>query len=167
MRKSILCLGFLGCLYSSMTPALTLTSSAFNQGGSIPAVFTCEGAGQIPDLQWADIPSGVKTYALIMQDPDAPAGIWTHWVVFNIPAATTRWDTNKAAPAGVLQGRNSWGQLGYRGPCPPTGKHRYIFTLYALDTVLSLPAGASAAQVQAASVQHVLQQAVLMGTYQK
>lgn len=140
--------------------AFTITSSAFAQGKPIPAKYTCDGLDISPPLAWSDAPSGTQSFALIMDDPDAPGGTW---VLFNLPAQTHQL-AEKAAPQGA-QGRNSWGRLGYGGPCPPSGTHRYFFRLHALDTRLRLPAGASKEQVLRAMQGHVLAQAEWMGVY--
>ncbi len=142
--------------------AFALSSSAFAQGKPIPAKYTCDGLDISPPLAWGDAPMGTQSFALIMDDPDAPAGTWVHWVLFNLPAQTHQ--LAEKATQGV-QGRNSWGRLGYGGPCPPSGTHRYFFRLYALDTLLQLPAGATKEQVLRAMQGHVLAQAELMGVY--
>ena len=148
-----------------------LTSTAFKQSQSIPTVYTCRGRDISPPLTWGNPPAGTQGFALIMDDPDAPAGIWVHWVIYNIPAAARGLTEALAAdarlPDGSLQGENSWGKLGYGGPCPPSGTHRYYFKLYTLDTTLSLPSGASKAKLLQSMEGHVLGQIVLMGTYSK
>jgi len=152
--------------------AFQLTSSAFGAGQAIPAKYTCTGQDVSPPLSWTDPPPGTQSLALIMDDPDAPAGVWVHWVIYNLPV-TSR-GLPEAVPArqpelpdGSRQGVNSWNRSGYGGPCPPSGTHRYVFKLYALDTVLSLPAVASKAQLLNAMQGHILAQAELMGTYAK
>jgi len=148
-----------------------LTSTAFKQGQPIPTAYTCRGRDISPPLTWGDPPPGTQGFALIMDDPDAPAGIWVHWVIYNIPAAARGLTEALAAdaylPDGSLQGENSWGKLGYGGPCPPSGTHRYFFKLFALDTILSLPSGTSKAKLLQSMEGHVLSQIVLMGTYSK
>lgn len=168
MRKPFIVIFLLGCVYSGLALGFTLTSPAFKNGDMIPGQFTCDGIDKNypPDLQWFDIPVGTQSLALIVNDPDAPSGSWIHWVVFNIPATVTHL-TSTAVPAGMLQGSNSWRRAGYDGPCPPSGMHHYVFTLYALDAMLTLLAGADAAQVQSAAAQHILGQAILVGQYQK
>lgn len=149
--------------------AITFSSSAFGYGQPIPAVYTCKGRDISPPLQWSDLPAGTKSLALIMDDPDAPMGTWVHWVIYNIPP--TRNGLEEAIPAqerladGSLQGKNSWRRIGYGGPCPPSGTHRYYFRLYALDSTLSLAPGASKEQVLAAMQGHILAQAEWMGTF--
>lgn len=149
--------------------AFELTSPAFTSGGAIPRQYTCDGKNISPPLQWNDPPSDTQSFALIADDPDAPMGTWVHWVFFNLPAST------RALPEAVppeaelsdesRHGRNSWRRLGYGGPCPPSGTHRYFFKLYALDTVLTLSAGASKEQLLQAMKGHILMQTELMGVY--
>jgi len=148
-----------------------LTSTTFTQGKPIPAVYTCTSRDISPPLAWGDPPEGTQSLALIMDDPDAPAGTWMHWVIYNIPAAARGLPENIPPDAtlgdGSLQGKNSWGRPGYGGPCPPSGTHRYFFKLYALDTMLNLPSGASKQQLLQAMESHILAQVELMGTYKK
>ena len=151
---------------------MQLTSTAFQPGGSIPKQFTCEGNDMSPELTWQGAPSGTKTFALIVHDPDAPiAGGFYHWGVYNIPATTNRIPENtpkqSELPGGGKQGRNDVGKIGYVGPCPPSGNHRYLFRLFALDTELKLKTDASAKDVEKAVQGHILGQAELMGRYQK
>lgn len=141
---------------------MTLTSSAFDANATIPALYTCDGAGLSPPLTITNLPLGTITLALIVDDPDAPGGTWVHWVEYNIPATTA---FAEGAVAIGIQGRNSFGTLGYGGPCPPSGTHRYIFTLFALDTVLSLDDAATKAQLLAAMDGRILAQAELIGLY--
>jgi Raf kinase inhibitor-like YbhB/YbcL family protein len=149
-----------------------LTSPSFPAQGNIPSQFTCEGQDISPELAWRNAPSAVKTFALIVHDPDAPRpGGFTHWVLYNIPAHDTHIapggpKTEKLADGGV-QGRNDFGQIGYRGPCPPSGTHRYYFYLYALDTDLKLQPGATKDELEKALKGHVLEKAELMGKYKK
>jgi Raf kinase inhibitor-like YbhB/YbcL family protein len=144
----------------------SLTSPAFSQGEEIPARFTADGADVSPELRIGDPPGGTVTFALIMDDPDAPMGTWVHWVVWNIPGAA-RSVPEGTLPEGSTEGRNSWGRTGYGGPSPPkgTGVHRYFFKLYALDTRLELPPTADKAALLDAMKGHVLGEAELMGTY--
>jgi Raf kinase inhibitor-like YbhB/YbcL family protein len=144
----------------------TLTSPGFGNGQAIPRVFTCQDRDVAPALAWSGAPKGTKSFALIVDDPDAPvAGGWVHWLVYDIPA--DRHDLPQgAAPAGVVQGKNSFGTARWGGPCPPPGgPHRYFFKLYALDTMLALPPGASRAALEAAMKGHVVGEATLMGRY--
>lgn len=146
---------------------LRLTSPAFGYGQPIPDRYTCQGQDRIPPLRWQGVPQEAQSLVLIMEDPDAPMGTWDHWVVYDIP--TSVWEVKEGqAPPGKM-GRNSWGRLGYGGPCPPPGPaHRYFFRLYALDVPsLGLPEGATKAQVLEAMQGHVLAQAEWMGTYQR
>jgi Raf kinase inhibitor-like YbhB/YbcL family protein len=146
-----------------------ITSPAFANGGAIPSKYTCDGGDISPPLQWTGPPPGTASLALIADDPDAPAGTWVHWVVYNLPADLI--SLPEAVPAGAelpqggLHGQNSWKRTDYGGPCPPGGTHRYFFKLYALDTLLELNSGATKAQVLKAMQGHVLAQAELMGTY--
>ena len=154
------------------TMALTLTSPAFAAGAAIPAKHTCDGPDLSPALAWSGAPPAAKTFALIVDDPDAPAGTWVHWVLLNLTATLAALPENlpksETLPqlGGAAQGRNDFRKIGYGGPCPPPGKpHRYFFKLYALDAVLPLEAGATKADVERAMKGHVLGQAQLMGTY--
>jgi len=157
-----------------MEPSLPfeLISTAFEQGEPIPAQYSCDGKDISPSLAWGDPPQGTQSLALIMDDPDAPVGTWDHWIVFNIPADVR--ELPDAMPAGMkfgdvaaTFGKNSWGRSDYGGPCPPGGKHRYFFKLYALDTTLSLDENADKTQVFAAMEGHVLAETELMGTFSR
>lgn len=147
----------------------TLTSTAFRPGAPIPRTYTCDDRNISPPLQWNDPPAGVRSFALIMDDPDAPGGVWVHWVLYNLPAEARSLPEAvapvAARPDGSRQGMNSWPRLGYGGPCPPSGTHRYVFKLYALDTLLDLAANANKAQLLQAMEGHILAQAELIGTY--
>lgn len=151
--------------------SISLTSSAFQQNQPIPADYSCKGRDVSPALDWGEPPSATKSFALIMDDPDAPMGTWVHWVIFNIPAGSR--GLAEGVPAGgkladgSLQGNNSSRNQGYNGPCPPSGTHRYFFKLYALDLVLDLNAGATKEQLLAAMQGHILAQGELMGTFGK
>lgn len=141
---------------------MKLSSPDFEAQGAIPARFTCDGADESPELNLAGIPGEAASLALIMDDPDASAGTWDHWVAFNIePTGVIPADVGDVGTGGV----NSWNQLGYGGPCPPSGTHRYFFRILALDTTLDLEEGATKDDVLAASNGHVLGDATLMGTY--
>jgi len=149
---------------------LTLKSPAFADGASIPQRYTCDGADISPPLSWSGVPAGTVSFALIVDDPDAPMGTWVHWVLFSIPA--DRRGLGEDLPPddrlddGSVHGRNGWGNLGYGGPCPPSGStHEYAFKLYALDTTLNLEPGAKKRVVTSAMEGHLLGQAVLRGTY--
>ncbi len=152
---------------------LTLTSPAFADGGEIPRVHTCEGEDTSPPLQWQGAPSGTRSFALIVDDPDAPDPAapkmtWVHWVLYNLPAHTAALAAAVAAlPNGTGEGLNDWGRPGYGGPCPPIGRHRYFHKLYALDTLLPDLGNPTKAQLEAAMAGHVLGEATLVGTYRK
>jgi Raf kinase inhibitor-like YbhB/YbcL family protein len=144
---------------------MKITSPAFQQGATIPSKFTCDGADTSPPLQIADIPTGAQSLALIMDDPDAPSGLFTHWAVWNISTQTSS-IAEASTPKGV-QGTNDFGKSGYGGPCPPSGAHRYYFKIFALDRALDLPFGAKRGQVDAAMKDHIVAQGELMGRYTK
>jgi Raf kinase inhibitor-like YbhB/YbcL family protein len=150
--------------------ALLITSSAFEGGGTIPTRYTCDGEDLSPPLSWSEPPAGTGSLVLLCDDPDAPAGTWDHWVLFNIPATARSLPQNlPSAPvldgAGV-HGANSWGRIGYGGPCPPEGtEHRYYFRLYALDISLDLDPGATRKDVEKALKGHILAQGQLVGQY--
>jgi Raf kinase inhibitor-like YbhB/YbcL family protein len=145
---------------------LSLASPAFQDNGDIPAKFTCQGDDINPPLEIGNVPGGAKSLVLIMDDPDAPMGTWDHWVVWNI-APETSGVPEDSVPQGAVQGRNSWGRSDYGGPCPPSGKHRYVFRLYALDTGLDLSGSSGKADVQKAMEGHVIGKTQLVGLYQK
>ena len=144
---------------------MKLTSPAFEEGASIPARFTCQGEDISPELSISDVPDNAKSLALIMDDPDAPMGTWDHWILFNIDS-NTELISEDSEPTST-KGVNSWGKTGYGGPCPPSGTHRYFFKLYALDVEIDLTDGASKQDLLNAMEGHVLEEAALMGTYQK
>ena len=149
-----------------------ISSSSFQNGKEIPTKFTCDGADISPALSWANPPSGTQSFALIADDPDAPVGTWTHWVLFDLPAQTASLSEGVAKvdelPGGGRQGRNDFRKIGYGGPCPPPGKpHRYFFKLYALDKMLNLKAESSKQEVELAIGGHILGKAELMGTYRR
>ncbi len=152
--------------------SIQITSTAFAEGQPIPDKYTCAGLNVSPPLQWANAPAGIKSFALIADDPDAPMGTWVHWVIYNLPPATAALAENTPPspelPDGSKQGVNDFRQTGYGGPCPPPGKpHRYFFKIYALDTMLSLKSGATKKELLKAMDGHVLAQGQLMGTYQR
>ena len=153
--------------------SLELTSDAFANGQSIPVKYSCKGKNISPALAWNEPPAGTQSFALIVDDPDAPMGTWVHWVLFNIPANTHNLPEDAQITAKTIEpnttsvGKNSWGDLRYGGPCPPSGTHRYYFKLYALDTTISLSPGATKEQVLKEMQGHVLAQAELMGTFSK
>ena len=145
-------------------PMFSITSPAFKDSESIPTEFTCEGDNQSPPLQWSGAPAETKAFVLIVEDPDAPAGTWYHWILFDIPAEIFGFPAGESAGTG---GRNSWGKLGYGGPCPPKGTHRYFFKLYALSDFLKVKEGVSQASLMKAMQGKVLAEAQVMGTYRK
>lgn len=155
--------------------SMIINSPSFMHDRMIPARHTCDGLDISPPLAWSGVPLGVKSLALIVDDPDAPdpaapKTIWVHWVLYNIPpnaSSLTEGVTVKALPAGTLQGINDWRRIGYGGPCPPIGKHRYFFKLYALDTTLPDLRNPSKAALKKAMQNHVLAQAELIGLYQR
>lgn len=153
--------------------SLTITSSAFQANGSIPKRYTCEGDDTSPPLQWSGLPAGTRSLVLIVDDPDAPDPkaprmTWVHWVLYNIPpTAGGLREAVRKLPAGTAEGRNSWKRNGYGGPCPPIGRHRYFFKLYALDSVLPDLNQPDNKTLEAAMRGKVLAEAQLMGTYQK
>lgn len=153
--------------------SMQLQSAAFTNGGAIPARYTCEGEDISPPLAWSGAPKEARSLALIVDDPDAPDPAapkmtWVHWVLYNIPVTEAGLAGQvKTLPAGTGEGLNDWKRTGYRGPCPPVGRHRYFFKLYALDTVLELSGAPTKAQLEKAMAGHVLAQATLMGTYQR
>jgi Raf kinase inhibitor-like YbhB/YbcL family protein len=148
---------------------ITITSSAFKEGGLIPAKYTCDGKNISPPLNWQQIPDGTKSFALICDDPDAPVGDWVHWVMWNIPAEANQLPENippvKELPDGTKQGTNDFRRSGYGGPCPPSGVHRYYFKIYALDVMLDLPASTTKRDLLTAMKDHILAEGKLMGKY--
>jgi Raf kinase inhibitor-like YbhB/YbcL family protein len=146
-----------------------LKSAAFSEGGAIPPQYTCDGKDVSPPLAWTGVPSDAKSLALICDDPDAPAGDWVHWVVFDVPPSASGFPEGVPPSPEIAglgrQGRNDFRRIGYGGPCPPKGTHRYVFTLYALDRTLGLPADTTKAQLLAASRGHVLAESRLTGKY--
>ena len=150
---------------------MKLESSSFTQGQPIPQKYTCEGGDVSPELRWSNAPEGTKTFALIADDPDAPAGIWVHWVIYNIPPNTheLREGVQKSATTPVgEQGLNDFRKVGYGGPCPPPGKaHRYLFKLYALDAQLPMKPGTTKKDLEAVMQGHILANVELTGTYQR
>ena len=150
--------------------AFILESPAFAEGATIPKRYTCEGANVSPELRWRDAPAQTRSFALIVDDPDAPGRTFTHWVLFDIPADRTSLPEGLQPGDVGVAGRNDFGKTGYGGPCPPPGHgpHRYFFTLYALDTeTLNLKRGASRAEVEKAMSGHVVGKAQLMGHYER
>lgn len=185
MQSRIAISGFLLIVFSScanrqppIAPAPTmpetkiefkLTSNAFKEGETIPRQYTCDGVNVSPPLEWSGVPRTAKTIAIIADDPDAPSGAWVHWVLYNLPVEIIGLVENLPATenlrAGGFQGKNDFGKIGYGGPCPPTGSHRYFFKIYAIDSELPLKAGATKAELEKAMEGHVVAQAQLMGIY--
>ena len=151
---------------------MEVMTSAFQAGQTIPTKYTCQGVDISPPLQWSGVPAGTKDLALICDDPDAPAGTWVHWVLYNLPVTATDLAENvpplETLPSGAKQGINDFRRVGYGGPCPPPGKpHRYYFKLYALDAALLLKPRATKQELLRAMEGHVLAEARLSGTYQR
>jgi len=154
---------------------MNLSSPAFAGGGEIPATYTCEGQDRSPPLVWNGIPAGARSLALIVDDPDAPDPrapkmTWVHWVLYNLPpeaAGLPEAVASAALPAGTLEGTSDYKRTGWGGPCPPIGRHRYFFKLYALDVLLPDLQRPNKARLEAAMNGHILAQAEIMGTYEK
>jgi Raf kinase inhibitor-like YbhB/YbcL family protein len=150
---------------------IKITSPAFEDGGLIPPRYTADGADTSPPLQWDSVPEGTKSIALINDDPDAPVGTWVHWVLFNLPPETRELAENippdRTLPNGAIQGTSDFGRIGYGGPAPPSGTHRYFFKIYALDTQIDLAAGAKKPQLLKAMDGHILGQGQLIGKYKR
>src|SRR5665213_510770 len=153
-------------------------SHSFKPGGAIPDQYTCKGQNISPDICWKGEPTKTKSFVLIVEDPDAPGQTWVHWVIYNIPIKKASPDGNvyeltegyprdEETPGGILQGSNDFKKIGYDGPCPPSGIHRYYFELYALNGILDLSAGVTKAELVTAMKGHVLAQTQMMGTYSK
>jgi Raf kinase inhibitor-like YbhB/YbcL family protein len=149
--------------------AMKLNSSAFQEGAPIPFVHTCDGKNFSPALAWSEVPKGAKSLALICHDPDAPVGDFVHWLVWDLVAEGSglREGASGKLPGGATEGRTDFGAVGYGGPCPPSGTHRYYFELYALDKVLGLKRGTGREELEEAMRGHILAQAKLMGRYQR
>ena len=145
---------------------MKITSAAFQENGNIPAKFTCDGAGVNPALRFHDTPVEAKSLVLIVDDPDAPSGLFTHWIVWNIDPKTTEIGEG-ATPQSGVQGTNDFGKSGYGGPCPPSGIHRYYFRIFALDRMLDLKPGAKRPELDAVMRGHVVAQGELMGRYSR
>ena len=181
-RNRLACILLAGMLASPVVHAdpamppdtvLSITSPAFPANGPMPSRYTCEGEGLSPPLQWSRLPSGTRSLALIVEDPDAPDPAaprmtWVHWVIYNLPVNVSGLEqAAQSLPPGARSGHNSWDRDAYGGPCPPIGRHRYFHRLYALDTMLPDLDHPTAAQLRQAMQGHVLAQAELIGTYQK
>ena len=150
---------------------IKVTSPAFVEGGMIPSKYTCDGEDISPPIEWDGIPEGAQTIALISDDPDAPMGTWVHWVLYNLPADTRRLEegipANEVLTTGAKQGTTDFGRVGYGGPCPPGGTHRYFFKVYALDALVEPAPAATKEQLLTAIQGHVLAQGQLMGKYKR
>lgn len=141
-------------------------TTVFEHNQIIPSKYTCDGENLAPELTVSEIPQNAKSLVLIVDDPDAPVGTWVHWVVYNIPTSVTKIDA-KNLPKESKQGITDFGRIGWGGPCPPSGTHRYFFKLYAIDTVLDLAEGATKAQVENAIKDHIIEKAELIGLYKR
>jgi len=150
---------------------MKLESAGFKEGQAIPKQYTCDGVNVSPPLEWNGVPKNAKTLAVICDDPDAPSGTWVHWVLYNLPADDMGLIENAPATeklkAGGMQGKNDFGKIGYGGPCPPGGTHRYFFKLYALDAELNLKPGATKSELLKSMEGHVIAQGQLMGTHSR
>lgn len=151
---------------------LRVTSAAFVDAAEIPREHTCEGEDTSPPLAWNDAPSGTESFALVVDDPDAPdpaapKTTWVHWVLYDIPATVTTLAKGARAPEGAREGKNDWGRTGYGGPCPPIGRHRYFHKVYALDSVLGERGALTKAELERVMKGHVLAEGQLVGTYEK
>ena len=156
----------------SSEAGFSLTSSDFSNGEPIPARYTCDGEDIPPTLSWSDPPPGTKSLALVVDDPDAPVGTWTHWIVYNIPPEVRTMDQSftpgiRINDTKILFGKNSWGKQAYGGPCPPSGTHRYIFQLFALDILLGPKDKMTKNDLSAQMQDHILGFVQIMGTYTK
>jgi hypothetical protein len=149
--------------------SLELTSNAFSEGKTIPKKYSCDGEDLSPPLSWSGAPNGTERFALIADDPDAPGMTFVHWVIYNIPGSATSLsegiESKDDFPDGTMQGANNFRKIGYGGPCPPGGTHRYYFKLYALNAELSLKPGATKDELLAAMENHIIEETQLMGTY--
>jgi len=150
---------------------MEITSSAFDEGAMIPEKYTCDNIDISPPLKWTNIPEGTKTLAIICDDPDAPMGTWVHWILFNLPADINELSEDIPAleilPNGAKQGKNDFGKIGYGGPCPPGGTHRYYFKVYALSEELDIKAGISKSELLKAMEGNILSDEKLMGRYKR
>lgn len=164
MFKKLFFIVTIYCL--SLEGTMKLTSPVFSHNGAIPAQYTCDGANISPALEWSEVPGNTNSFALIVDDPDAPAKVWVHWILFNI-TDTTHGLVENTASGPFTQGGTDFNKQEYGGPCPPSGTHHYHFTIYALDTILDLAAGATKEELLKAMHGHILEQATLIGTYQK
>lgn len=150
---------------------MKIISSAFEEGAMMPKKYTCDGIDISPALEWSLVPNGTKTFALICDDPDAPMGTWVHWVLFNLPEDIKKLSENvpplEVLTNGAKQGKNDFGKIGYGGPCPPGGTHRYYFKVYALDEKINVEAGITKSELLKAMEGHILSEGQLMGRYKR
>jgi len=149
-----------------LSTTMNITSTAFKQNDPIPSKYTCDGQDFTPPLSFLEVPDGAQSLALSVVDPDSPSGHFTHWVAWNIPA-NTKEIIEGSLPAGIIQGKNDFGKEGYGGPCPGSGRHHYVFNLYALDEKINLEEGLSRDQLESAVADHILARAQLVGLYQR
>lgn len=141
-------------------------TSVFEHGGKIPPIYTCDGDDISPELIISDVPDSAKSLVLIVDDPDAPMGLFVHWVLYNIPVDVKN-ISSRNIPQGAIEGMTNFGRMGYGGPCPPSGEHRYFFKLYAIDKMLDLPAKATKYQVEREIQGHIIEKSELMGVYKR
>lgn len=170
--KKLLTFALCLCVFTQGESAMKINSTSFSDGAKLPRAYAytdCNGSNKSPQLSWTDVPRGTVSFAIICHDPDAPKGTFYHWVLYNLPVSATSLSekTSKDAQlsSGALQGRNDFKKIGYDGPCPPSGIHRYVFTVYAVDTMLSLRAQASAQDVLDALQGHILDKDEIVGKY--
>lgn len=162
---SIFCLSLM--IGSPAIMAMELKSTAFLNNQMIPKKYTCEGENVSVPLNWAKAPSSTKSFALVVDDPDAPVGVWDHWLIYNIPSDQTSLDEAQKIQSPLLQGKNSWGKMAYGGPCPPSGTHHYHFKLYALSDSLPATSGYTKAALEKLMEGKIIEQTSLVGLYKK
>lgn len=166
-----ICFGQTGTKNGGEKMELVITSAAFKDSGFIPRKYTCDSSNISPPLQWSGVPRDTKSIALICDDPDAPMGTWVHWVIYNIPPDINSLPedvpANKTLETGAMQGTNDFRKIGYGGPCPPGGTHRYFFKIYALDNLLELNPGLTKDDLINAMEGHILTEGKLMGRYSR
>jgi Raf kinase inhibitor-like YbhB/YbcL family protein len=168
MLKKLLFITFISSFM--LGAKMKLISPAFSENEAIPKQYTCDGTNISPALAWSEAPEGTQSFALIVEDPDSPSKTWTHWIIFNIPITVEYLIENQGAEGQevpFLQGLTDFNAQKWSGPCPPQGTHHYHFTLYALDTMLDLPAGATKKELLSAMHGHILEKTTLIGTYQR
>lgn len=166
-KKCLIAIGLLSLLWIDNSMAFELVSNVIKQGEKIPSQYTCDGNDFAPSIAWKDVPAGSVSLVLIMDDPDAPAGTWDHWVVYNLPVNSFLPEASKELPQSALYGKNSWYKEAYGGPCPPDKEHRYVFKLYAIDTKLPNRAGMTKQEIENAIKGHVLASTELVAKYQR